>query len=358
MSRAHRTGNSPPTTIRDVARSARVSTATVSRVLAGLSVVSKPLSKRVHAAARTLNYQPNRIARSLRARTTRIAGVLIPNIQNPFFPGVIRGIQDVLQAADYTVLLGNSDYDPARERKYLDLLRAEGVGGLVLVPDAASKKAYREFLALGLPMVTVDQCVPDLAVDSVTVTNAEGAALVVRHLLAVGHRRIAIVTGPKDAFTATERLAGYRAALTEARQPRDPSLIAHVPFRPEGGYEAAGRLLSLPAPPSAIFATGDGLALGVLRAVHERGLHIPRDVAVVSFDDLPWAAALQPPLTTISQPTYELGATAARLLLERIRDPARPVQRVRLQTRLEVRLSCGAQGRGAMKTNTAARVDD
>jgi DNA-binding LacI/PurR family transcriptional regulator len=331
-----------PATIQDVARRAKVSTATVSRALAGAGVVSESLVRRVQTASRELAYRPNRVARSLRVRRSRTIGVLIPDIQNPFFTGVIRGIEDRLQATDHTLLLVSSDDDPARERAYVDLLKAEGVGGLILVPGLAGARPYRDLLDEKIALCAIDRLLPDLPCDSVTVTNAEGAALAVRHLCGLGHRRVAIVTGPPDVSTARERLAGYLAALREAKLLRDPMLIQHAPFRPEGGHEATERLLALARRPTAIFAASDLTALGTLRALHEHRLRIPQDVAVISFDDMPWAAALHPPLTAVAQPTYELGATAARLLLERLRDPSRPVQRVRLQTRLVVRASCGA----------------
>ncbi|MDX2019190.1 MAG: LacI family DNA-binding transcriptional regulator [Deltaproteobacteria bacterium] len=349
-------------TIRDVARKAKVSTATVSRVLSGVNVVSDDLAERVRAVARQLKYHPNRVARSLRSQKSRIVGVLIPNIQNPFFTGVIRGIEDLLQATDYTLLLGNSDDNPARERGYLDLLRAEGVGGLIVVPGADAAKTYTEILEIGIPVVAIDRFVADLQCDSVTVANEEGAAAAIRHLIALGHTRIGIVTGPEKISTARERLAGYALALREAKLPHEAPLIHHVVFRQEGGYEAATKLMSLPHPPTAIFAASDFIALGVLRALHDRRLHIPEDVAVVSFDDMPWAAALSPPLTAVSQPTYELGATAARLLLERMRDPDRALERVRLQTQLVVRASCGAKagdpaGQNAIAAGKSAATD-
>jgi DNA-binding LacI/PurR family transcriptional regulator len=184
--------------------------------------------------------------------------------------------------------------------------------------------------------------VGDLQADSVTVANADGAAAAVRHLIALGHRRIAIITGPENVSTATERLAGWKAAMSEAKLPHGDQLVHRVPFRQEGGYAATGKLLGLAEPPTAIFAASDFIALGVLRALHERRLRIPEQVAVVTFDDMPWAAALQPPLTAVAQPTYQIGATAARLLLERIRQPERPFERVRLDTQLVVRASCGA----------------
>ena len=329
-------------TIRDVARKAKVSTATVSRVLAGGTVVSEPLAARVRAVAKQLRYQPNRVARSLRSQKSHIVGVLIPNIQNPFFTGVIRGIEDLLQATDYTLLLGNSDDNPARERNYLELLKAEGVAGLIVVPGQDAAKTYNETLSLEIPLVAIDRFVADLPCDSVTVANEEGAAAAIRHLLALGHKRIAIATGPENISTARDRLTGYTRALQAARISPDPALIHHGVFRQEGGYEAALKFISLPSPPTAIFTASDFIALGVLRALHDRRVQIPRQIAMVSFDDMPWAAALSPPLTAVAQPTYELGATAARLLLARMRDGELPLQRVQLQTQLVVRASCGA----------------
>jgi DNA-binding LacI/PurR family transcriptional regulator len=340
--------------VQDVARHARVSTATVSRVLAGVGGVSEALTRRVREAARALAYQPNRVARSLRERRSRTIGVLIPNIQNPFFTGVIRGIEDRLRATDHMLLLGNSDDDPAREREYLDLLRAEGVAGFILVPGLGGPAPYRELLEARLAVVAIDRFVRGLACDAVTAANADGAAIATRHLAALGHRRIAIITGPKNVSTARERLEGYRTALREAGLPRDPALVRHAPFRPEGGHEAAAALLALPRPPTAIFAASDLTALGALRALHEHRVRIPEDVAVLSFDDMPWAAALQPPLTAIAQPTYEMGSTAARLLLERLRDPDRPPERVRLPTQLVVRASCGAALAGGGAAGTPA----
>ncbi len=336
-----KTRMSPPT-VQDVARKAKVSTATVSRVLAGVGVVSESLCKRVHTAARALSYQPNRVARSLRERRSRTIGLLIPNIQNPFFTGVVRGIEDRLRSTDHLLLLGNTDDDPNREKAYLDLLRAEGVGGLILVPGLGEPKPYQALLTGGMALVAIDRVVPKLACDSVSSANAEGAAVAVRHLIGLGHRRIAIFTGPRNVSAARERLHGYLTALREADLPREAALICHTPFRPEGGYEAVAKILALADLPTAIFAASDVTALGTLRALHERKVRIPEDMAVVSFDDMPWAAALQPPLTAIAQPTYELGATAARLLVERMQDPDRPLQKVRLATSFVVRASCGA----------------
>ena len=332
-------------TIRHVARRAGVSTATVSRALSGSGPVRARVAARVKAAARALGYEPNRIARSLRVRRTRMAGVLIPDVQNPFFTAVVRGVEDVLQAEGWTLLLGNSDDHPERERSCLGTLRAEGAAGVVLVPGLPAA-AYRAIVSAGLPLVAIDRAPEGLDVDRVTVANVEGARRAVAHLISLGHRRLGFIGGPAGLSTAAERLEGYEAALAETGLRRPAGRIEEGDFRPSGGRAAMARLLARAAPPTAVFVANDLMTLGAYEAIRARGLRVPRDVAVVGFDDAPWAEWLHPPLTTVAQPAYELGATAARLLLERLREPLRPTRSVVLETRLVVRASCGARPPG------------
>jgi LacI family transcriptional regulator len=329
-------------TVRHVAERAGVSTATVSRVLAGQNGVSEELSARVWQAARELNYQPNRIARNLRSGATRTVGVVIPNIENPFFTSVVRGIEGVLQAADYTLLLGNSDERPEREQLYLSTLRAEGVAGIIFVPIDSRADAYRQLIDAALPVVAIDRAPAALSADYVTADNVAGARAAVEHLIRFGHRRVGLITGPEGYSSATERRAGYEQALAAAGLPVLPELIHHGDFRESGGYRAMGELLSLPEPPHAVFAANNLMTLGALRMIHERGLRIPDEMAVVSFDDMPWAISLHPPLTAVAQPAHEMGASAAELLLTRIQKPDRPARRITLQTELVVRASCGS----------------
>jgi DNA-binding LacI/PurR family transcriptional regulator len=331
-------------TIKDVAERARVSIATVSRVLAGGDGVSGELAKRVRAAVRTLNYHPNRNARNLRAGKIRTVGVVIPNIENPFFTSVVRGIENALQAAGYTLLLGDADEDPVREQLYLSTLRAEGVAGIILAPVDDKPEGYEELLSTRVPLVAIDLSPGDLSVDLVTVANARGARAAVRHLINLGHTRIGLISGPLHFSTAQERRAGYEQELTAAGLPLGADLVQLGAFREAGGHAAMRALLDLPEPPTAVFVANNLMTLGAIKAIHERGLRIPDDVAIIGFDDMPWADSLQPPLTVVAQPTYELGATAARLLLARLREPERPIRRIVLETALVVRSSCGAKG--------------
>jgi LacI family transcriptional regulator len=326
--RAPLTGPSPTPTIKDVAAQAGVSTATVSRVLAGLDGVRPTLQERVHAAVHQLNYSPNRIARNLRIRRTRTVALVVSDIQNPFFTSVVGGIENALQQADYTLLLGNSDENLDREQLYLATLRAEGVVGIILAPTGARAEAYEHLHHTHLPMVVIDRCPPRLHADSVAVNNSAGAFAAVTHLARLGHRRIGCITGPQ--------------ALRAHDLPVHPSLIRYADFRQPGGSTAMQALLELPEPPTAVFVGNNLMTLGALQTLHERGLQIPSDMAIVGFDDMAWASSLQPPLTAVVQPTYEVGTTAAHLLLARLNDPQRPLQHVVLDTRLMVRASCGA----------------
>jgi DNA-binding LacI/PurR family transcriptional regulator len=333
-------------TIKHVADAAGVSTATVSRVLSGLAGVSADVGDRVRAAVRTLGYQPNRVARSLRVRTTRTIGVVIPDIENPFFTRVVRGIEEVLQAAEYSLLLANSNETPSRERINLATLQAEGVAGVIFTAVEGQRLDYRELLGERLPMVALSRVLPGLKVDTVTVANAEGGRMAVAHLIALGHRRIGFISGPIGISTARERQSGYEKALQEAGLPVSRDLIQYADFRQSGGYSSMQQLLDMRVPPSAVFAGSNLMTLGALQAIHERGFAIPDKIAIVGFDDMPWAVSLQPPLTAVAQPAFEVGTSAARLLLERLHDPDRPIRHVVLETRLVVRASCGSrQGR-------------
>lgn len=333
-------------TVTDVAARAGVSTATVSRALAGKTPVGEVLRERVLAAAAALNYRPNRAARSLRARRSLTIAVIIPDIQNFFFTGIVRGIDDVLQREDFTFLLGNSDGRADRERVYVETLRAEGAAGFIIVPAQDNPDLYQELLHANLPIVALDRTATGITLDHVMVTNLEGARDATAHLLNLGHRRIGYVGGPPNLSVAKDRYAGYGQALQQADVPLDRALVRNADFQQAGGYAATEMLLQLPARPTALFVANNLMTLGALQALHERRLRIPDDVALIGFDDMPWATSLQPPLTAVAQPTYELGTTAAKLLLARLREPERPHRRVVLETKLVVRGSCGGAQSG------------
>jgi LacI family transcriptional regulator len=330
-------------TIKEVAAAAGVSTATVSRVLAGLNGVKKQVRDRVSEAAARLDYHPNQLARGLRLGHRKVIGVIIPDLQNPFFTGVVHGVEAELYGAGYTLQIGHSDGLEEREQEQLRLLRGEGVAGLVLMSGDRPGANYESIRAWEIPVVAIDRSPGGLAVDLVCANNREGMRQAVNHLLSLGHKEIALLNGPEGINVTQERLGGYQDALRNARIPLGDSLIIHSDFRQQGGYEAMTRFLRLARLPRAVVVANNLMTLGALQAIHERGIRIPEELAVVCFDDMPWATSLRPPLTAVAQPVEELGRTGAQMLLERLRDPTRLIRQVVLPTRLIVRASCGAR---------------
>lgn len=333
----------PNVTIRDVAAHAGVSRATVSRVLNNNPAVDPALRERVVEAVRALGYQPNRTARRLRAQTSSVIGLIISDIQNPYFISIIRGVEDVAYAHQMSVILCNSDEDPAKEQMYLHVMAAERVAGLVIVPsqnnDAQNLAQLRQ---MGIPVTLLDRFTPDVEVDAVKVDNERGAYDAVRHLAGLGYRRIAIVTGVLSLTTGRERYTGYQMALAAAGLPLDLSLVKEGDFKAESGYRLTRDLWTSSHRPDALFVSNNMMTLGALRALRELAVRVPQQIALVGFDDMPWSGDLYSPLTAVSQPTYELGAEAVNLLLRRLANPASPFRTVMLQPRLIVRESCGA----------------
>lgn len=330
-----------PVTIKDVAAKAGVSTATVSRLLAGKQAASSEVKSRVLRVVKELGYEPNHSARNLRTRERKVIGIVIPDLENPFFTGITRGVEEVLRSAGYSLLIAHSDDSPEREEREIRVLRAEGATGLLLIPSRTDAAYYSAFDWGDLPVVAIDRVPMGWMVDSVKTANAEGARLATEHLLQLGHSRIAILNGPAHYDVAQERMAGFRQALAARGLPVQAEWIVQGDFRQDSGFLATKSLLQSSQRPRALFVTNHMMALGALMAIHELGLRIPADVAIASFDDMPWGAALNPPLTAVAQPTLDLGRTAATLLLERRQDPLRAVRQVILQPSLVVRASCG-----------------
>lgn len=333
-------------TITDVAERAGVSGATVSRVLNGKGNARPAVRERVLRAAATLRYQPNRTARRLRIRRSEVIGLILSDIENPFFTALIHGVEDVAHRNGHSLILCNSGEDPRREQLYSEVMRAEGVAGVVIATtsDRQGEAGARELLRHGVAVVAVDRRIPNLDLDTVVVDNAGGAEAAVTHLFALGHRRVGYVGGPLSVTTGRERQQGYERAHRLARRRIGQGLMRQGDFKFASGFSRTLELLDLARPPSAILVANNLMTLGALTAIHERGLAIPRDIAVVGFDDLPWAPALDPPLTTVAQPTYAEGEAAAELLLQRIAGPkSRATQTLRLETTLIVRRSCGAR---------------
>lgn len=323
-------------TIVDVARAAGVSTATVSRVLNNHPQVNPGLAATVRKVAKELGYRPSRVARSLRTRQSRVWALIISDIRNPFFTDMIRGVEDVAYAAGYSLILCNAEQDAAKETSYLELAIAENVSGVILTPSgpATDLAPLAEF---GIPVVLADRLLSTHAADSVVVDNAAGARQAVSHLAGNGYRRIACVTGPLRTTTGSERYAGYCQALADAGLGLDESLVRVADYLEAGGRSAMRGLLSLDEPPDAVFVANNLMTIGALHAIAEADLSIPADVAVIGFDDMSWTSLLRPPLTTVAQPTYDLGVETGRLLRSRLDGYSGAARKVTLAPELRIR---------------------
>jgi LacI family transcriptional regulator len=321
-------------TIQDVAAAAGVSVATVSRTLNGPERVSEPTRERVLLAVHDLDYRPNRAARSLRARASRVLGLIISDITNPFFTNLVRGVEDVAQRAGYSVVLANSDEDLAKEATYLEVAAAERMAGVVLSPASATGTSIRILREYGIPVVTIDRKLREAGIDSITIDNAAAARDATEHLIAAGCERIAVVTGPRRTSTATERLAGCRKALRAEGRTLDRAAVRYADYRVEGGYEATRDLLGGNPAPDGLLVANNLMTIGALAAVEQAGLRTPRDITMVGFDDMSWPLGGRPALTLVAQPTYDIGRNAAEILLRRVRGERLPPQRVVLPATL------------------------
>ena len=306
--------------IQDVAKLARVSIATVSRVLNGTAYVDAEVATRVRAAVEELQYQPSRAARTLRGSHSTIIGLLITDIQNPFFTSLVRGVEDMAQRNGYSIILCNSDEDPHKERQYIEVLCAERVAGAIVVPTRENQRPFKLFQEHSIPVVAVDRRVKDSAIDVVLVDNLRGAREATAHLLANGYQRIGMISGPAVTTSGRERLEGYRQALHEAGIAYDPTLVRSGSFKERSGQQLAHELLDLETPIEALFVANNLMTLGALAALNERKLRIPEDIAVVGFDEMPWATLGSVSLTTVTQPVYDIGSTAALRLFQRLQN--------------------------------------
>jgi len=331
-------------TISDVARQAGVSPATVSRVIQGARNVSPATRERVEQAIGALGYVPSAVAQSLRSKRTRSLALVVSDIANTFWTTVARGVEDEAQRQGYSVLLCNTDENLAKQLRYLDLLIGQQVDGVVIAPYDSDAQHLDKLRQRNIPTVLVDRRIVGWDLDSVCGDSVAGARALIQHLIKLGHRRIAVISGPETASTAEDRIAGYCLALAEAGIPQDPHLLRRGEYRSAAGEELTRQLLDEGLNPSAIFAANNAIAMGVIDALEKRGLCIPQDVALVSYDDLPDASHLFPFLTVVAQPAYDMGVNAAQLLLSRLGSEVelRP-RHVVLPVRLIVRHSCGSQ---------------
>ena len=337
----------PPTILRDVAAAARVHPATASRALNPETrvLVSEETAQRVAEAAAALGYRPNPVARSLRTRRSHTVGVLIPDLNNPLFPPMVRGLEDRLAAAGYVALLGNTDGDTGREQAIFEQMRARHVDGFALATAHAGDAVLAEAASAELPIVLMNRMAPEHDFSSVSVDNEQGMRMSVAHLAALGHTRIAHIAGPQQVSTGEGRRRGYFDGLKSANLDADDDLIVSAAsFTVEEGTRCCRELLGRRdrgAGFTAVAVANDMLAVGCYTALDEAGLGCPDDLSLVGFNDMPFVDKLRPPLTTVRFPHYQLGTAAAQLLLERVDGHDAAVKILYLAPELVVRGSTG-----------------
>jgi LacI family transcriptional regulator len=339
----------PTVTLKEVAARAGVHPATASRALnpERRGLVSEDAARRVLVAAEALGYSPNPLARSLRTRRSHTVGVLIPDLTNPLFPPLVRGLEDRLAAAGYVALIGNTDGNDERERMVFGQLRARRIDGLAIATARLQHPLLAEAARAELPVVLMNRMAADHRFPSVSVDNELGIRLAVSHLAALGHRRIGHIAGPQDVSTGFERYRGFVTAMEASGLPVDSNLVAFArAFSIEEGRRCGRMLLERAAGCTAVAAGNDMLAVGCYGALEAAGLSCPADISVVGFNDMPFIDMLRPPLTTIRFPHYQVGHEAAGALLELIAGRSRPVRVLRLAPELVVRGSTGVRPGG------------
>lgn len=301
--------------IQDVARAAGVSTATVSHVLNATRRVSQETRTRVEAAIEALHYRPSGVARGLSTRSTQTVGILVADITNPFYATVVRGVENTLLEHGYGLIVSNTDESEVREAEALRMMIGKRVDGLIVAPTGEQQAELESLVHLGIPTVFIDRAPPRRHGPLVAIDNAVAGYVATRHLLDLGHRRIAIIGRPPTVSTVTERVRGYRRAMGELGLPVDPGLVVTVAQQPEAAFEASIRLLRGPDPPTAVIATNHVMALGMLQAIRVEGIACPAGLSLVSFDDHPLAPLFTPPLTVVRMPTDQICTSAAHVLL-------------------------------------------
>ena len=330
-------------TIREVAKRAGVSPITVSRVINDYDYVSTETRERVEAVIEELGYVPNMLGPSLRFKQTMTLALVMTDITNPFWTTVARGVEDIAQANGYSIILCNTDESEDKQEQYLQMLLRRRIDGILLVPACSDDpKPVQSIQNQSIPVVLLDRHMPDVQVDVVRADSAAGAHQLTQHLLSLGHKRIALLTGRKTVSTAVDRANGYLRALAEAGLPDSAAQIYWGKFTQESGFDMASQALSADPQPTALFAANNFIALGALQVIYEKGYHVPDDIALVTLDDAPPAFPTDPFLTVSSQPAREMGQQAAQLLLDRLNNATdAEYQHIILPTKMIIRASSG-----------------
>lgn len=329
------------TTMKDVARLAGVSTATVSAALSGKSFVSALLKARVQTAIEELGYAPNRMASGLKRGTTTLLGLIVPDITNPFFTSIVHAVQRRAAQEGFTVLLSVSDDMARREAELIRLMRSHQAAGTIVIP-CGSEEDCRKIagLAGAMPVAAADNAPLGLELDTVVIDNRKAALLATEHLLSHGHRAIGIIAGPAHRFVAHERVLGFERAMEQAGLEAGPERMRRGDFHVGAAHEAALSLLALRPRPTAMFVANNHMLIGVMQAIAELGLRVPGDISVASIDDFPWAAAFMPALTTVRQPVEAMAAAVFDCLISRMAGDSAGPRRIVLEPELMVRRSC------------------
>ena len=304
-------------TVLDVAKRAGVAPITVSRVINNSGYISQATRERVEAAVKELGYVPNTIARGLRSKRTMTLALVVTDITNPYFTLMARGVEDVAGDSGYTVVYCNSDESEAKEEKYVNILAQRQVDGVLLVPSCGNVKTIKFLLSNDITVVALDRRVSGVEIDSVRSDSQDGANRLINLLIRLGHKRIAMITGPKDVSTSVDRVTGYQQALSEADLDEN-ELVYYGAFNQESGYEFTNQAMLHSPRPTAIFGANNFITIGIIKALHDLKIDVPGDVSVVGFDDLPESMLVNPFITVARQPAYEMGRIATELLLKRI----------------------------------------
>lgn len=326
-------------TLVELAAKLNLSISTVSRALSRPEMVAPHTRELIAEAAKRYGYRPNGVARSLRKGKTQTIGLVVSDIQNPFYASVTRATERAAARHGYTLVICNADENAENETRALHLLDEMQVAGIIHGSTGASLPTLESLSLRGVPIVDIDRVSGLAEADTVLVDNARGAALAAEHLLSLGHRRSAIITGPQHLTTGAERLSGFRQALANAGVALEETYTKIGDFREASGYAATLELLSLPAPPTALFVANNEMMAGALSALQTRSVQVPEDLSLISFDDVRWAKYVDPPLTIVAQPTERIGTLAAELLFERLAGRTEKVAH-RLEPTLIVRGSC------------------
>jgi len=331
-------------TIKDIAEKAGVSVATVSRALNGKPDISPETKKRILTIVKELNYTLNNIARAFVTKETKCIGVIVADNSNPFYAEIIRGIEETTMKQGYSIILCNTNEDIKREIKAVQILKEKRVDGMIINPTQKKIEHLKVLKKEGIPFVLLNRNIEELEVDCVKNDNIYGAYQATEHLIKLGHRRIAHITGPLYTSSVRERIEGYKKALDTYNIPIKDELILNTSLTLSGGYEASLKLLKLPNPPTAIFAYSDIMAIGVIRACKELKIKIPEDLSLVGYDDIEVASFIEVPLTTMHQARYDIGVIITNLLIKRIKRPnsKKPPQCIVLKPELIVRNSTKA----------------